>query len=106
MSYLKNVQSSLKKASMDTTKIMSAQLRSEARASGWPDHIVRSLHVAHQDGEFNVLAHPDHRAEAMNLEYGTPGTQPTAAIRRFNNRTREAEKFLMGRTMAHLGRAQ
>lgn len=106
MSYLKHVKSSLHKASLDTTKILSAHLRSEARASGWPDHIVRSLHVAHQDGEFSVHGHPDHRKETMDLEYGTPGTQPTAAIRRFSNRTREAEKFLMGRTMAHLGRAR
>jgi hypothetical protein len=40
----------------------------------------------------------------MNLEYGTPGQQPTAAIRRFNNRQEEAEKFLVGRAFQHAGR--
>ena len=103
MTYLSKVKESLHKASIETTRMMSAQLRSEARASGWPSHIVRTLHVAHSDGAFTVHSHDDHRAEALNLEYGTPGTQPTAAIRRFANRTSESEKFLLGRTMKHLG---
>lgn len=81
--------------------MMSAHLRAEAQASGWPSHIVRGLHVTHSDGSFTVNVHKDHRAEAMNLEYGTPDTQPTAAIRRFNNRQKEAEKFLIARASQH-----
>lgn len=102
MTYLNKVKSSLNKASVETARFMSAHLRAEARACGWPEHIVSSLHVAHSDGVFSVHSHPDHRAEVLNLEYGTPDTQPTAAIRRFNNRQYESEKFLIGRTAMHL----
>jgi len=106
VTYLSKVKESLHKASIETTRMMSAQVRSEARASGWPSHIVRTLHISHNDGAFTVHSHEKHRAEALNLEYGTPGTQPTAAIRRFANRTSESEKFLLGRTMKHLGNSQ
>ena len=81
---------------------MSAHLRSETRASGWPERVVRGMHVTYDDGKFAVRSHPTHKAEVLNLEYGTPDTQPTAAIRRFNNRQYESEKFLVKRTMHHM----
>ena len=103
MTYLSKVKESLHKATIETTRFMSAQLRAEARASGWPSDIVKNLHVTHSEGTFSVHTSKSHRAEAMNLEYGTPSTQPTAAIRRYSNRTGDAEKFLLRRTMHHLG---
>lgn len=81
---------------------MSAHLRTEARASGWPDNVVRGLHVTYDDGKFAIRSHPNHKAEVLNLEYGTPDTQPTAAIRRFSNRQHASEYFLLKRAMQHL----
>ena len=102
MTYFKKARESLNKASMETTRYMGAHLRSEARASGWPDNIVRNLHVRHSDGAFTIHGNPTHKTEILNLEYGTPDTQPTAAMRRFNNRQQEAEKFMLARTMQHM----
>ena len=82
---------------------MGAHLRIEARKSGWPEEVIRHLSVQHKDGSFNVHAHESHKNQVLNLEYGTPSTQPTAAIRRFGNRTASAESFLVRRTMRHLG---
>lgn len=85
---------------------MSAQLRAEARVSGWPEHIIRGLHVQyHPQQGFTTHVHPDHVAEAKDLEYGTPGKQPTYAIRRFVNRDSdriEAENFLVERMYQHM----
>jgi hypothetical protein len=81
---------------------MGAHLRSEARASGWPEKIVRNLHVRHSNGAFTIHGNPDHKTEILNLEYGTPSIQPTAAMRRFNNRQQEAEKFMLARTMQYM----
>ena len=103
MTYFKEIKDSIHKASVETTRFMSAHLRSEARKSGWPEDIVRHLSVKHSDGAFTVHSHESHRADVLNLEYGTPSTQPTAAIRRFKNRTSHAEKFLVNRAMSHLG---
>jgi hypothetical protein len=102
VTYLKKARESLNRASVETTRFMGAHLRSEARASGWPEKIVRNLHVRHSDGAFTIHGNPTHKTEILNLEYGTPDTQPTAAMRRFNNRQQEAEKFMLARTMQHM----
>ena len=102
MTYIKKARESLNRASVETTRFMGAHLRSEARASGWPEKIVRNLHVRHSDGAFTIHGNPTHKTEILNLEYGTPDTQPTAAMRRFNNRQQEAEKFMLARTMQHM----
>ena len=102
MTYLKKARESLNRASVETTRFMGAHLRSEARASGWPEKIVRNLHVRHSDGAFTIHGNPTHQTEILNLEYGTPDTHPTAAMRRFNNRQQEAEKFMLARTMQHM----
>lgn len=94
------------KAAKDTTRYMSAQLRSEARASGWPQHITSGLHVRYNsEAGFTTHVHPQHRAHALDLEFGTPGQQPTYAMRRFGNRDSdrvEVEKFFLNRVTHHL----
>ena len=82
---------------------MTSHLRSEAHASGWPKHIVNNMHVSYGKEGFQANVHESHEAEAKNLEYGTPSSQPTAAVRRFSNRTQEAETFLVGRLSKMIG---
>jgi len=83
---------------------MSAQLRAEAKASGWPSKIVSGLHVRYTSNDgFTAHVHPSHFADAQDLEYGTPGRRPTYAIRRFSNRLSESEEFLTSRLFARLG---
>lgn len=84
----------IKKASRESSRYMSALMRTEARASGWPEKVVRSISV---DDSFNVNVDEKHHSLAMNLEYGTPDTQPTAALRRMGNRTQEVEHFFVKR---------
>jgi len=100
---LETLHTALHKSSLETSRYLSAGLRNEARRSGWPDHIVRHMNVSYTKDGFNAHVHDDHHAEAMNLEYGTPSTQPTAAVRRFSNRMADAENFLTKRMYRHLG---
>lgn len=93
----------VKKASVDTSRLLSAQMRSEARASGWPNDVVSSLSVSYSKDSFNVNVHKRHYEKVMDLEYGTPETQPTAAIRRTMNRTQSAQTFFVGRLSRLLG---
>ena len=102
MKYFHKAKASINKASHETARLMSAHLRSEARASGWPEHVVSNLHVKHDSGSFTIHAHPDQRQQVMDLEYGTTTTRPTAAIRRFNNDQRRADKFLIHRMAEHM----
>jgi hypothetical protein len=95
--------SALEKASHETSRAMTHQLRNEAHASGWPSHVVRKMNVKYGEEGFEAHVHDSHKATAHDHEYGTPDTQPTAAVRRTANRTQEAEKFLLGRINHHLG---
>ena len=93
----------LEHASHETSRVMTNHLRAEAHASGWPSHVVRNMKVRYGSEGFETHVHDAHHAAAQDLEYGTPSTQPTAAVRRFSNRTQDAEKFLLGRLSTHLG---
>ena len=96
------VHSALNKASQETTRLLSAHLRTEARKSGWSDDIVRSMHVTYDKDGFKTHVSKAHHDRALDFEYGTTDSQPTAAVRRFNNRTAEAQHFLVNRLYKHL----
>lgn len=95
MKEIKAFKSAIQRASHETSGYMTSHLRAEAHASGWPSHVVDSLHVSYGKEGFNV--HTPHKETTMDLEYGTPTQRPTAAIRRSANRTTEAEAFLVKR---------
>ena len=82
---------------------MTGQLRKEAKASGWPRHIVGNMGVIYEDNRFQVHVHDRHFDEAQALEYGTEESRPTAAIRRAGNRTKEADNFFMDSLKNALG---
>lgn len=103
MKQIQDFHNALHKSSVDTSRFLSAHLRSEARASGWPEHIVSHMGVTYGSGGFNAHVHDDHHDDAMRLEYGTSSTQPTAAVRRFANRMQGAEEFFTKRLSKHVG---
>ena len=103
MKEIKAFHSALNKSIHETSHLMSMHLRSEAEASGWPHHVTRGLKVKYGTDGFEAHVHDAHLAEAQNLEYGTPDTQPTAAVRRFANRQHEMGTFLLGRLSHHMG---
>ena len=97
-----HILSAIDKASHETSRLAGAHLRAEANASQWPAHIVRGMNVTYSKDGFAANVHESHHAEALNHEYGTPDRQPTAAVRRSANRTRETENFLVHRIAKHL----
>lgn len=93
----------LEKSSHETARMLSHQFRNEARASGWPEHIVSRMRVHYHEGEFKISGHKSHTKDIHDLEYGTTSQRPTAAMRRFANRLSEGEEFLAGRMLHHMG---
>lgn len=76
-----------------TASFLSQHLRKHALDSGWPSRLAMSLGVNHRDGHY-VTSYPEHLADdVLDLEYGTPGSPPSPAIRQFHNR---AEKIAGG----------
>ena len=97
------IHSAINKASHETSRMASANLRKEAHTSGWPEHIAKSLEVTYGNGGFSVNTDEDYVAETLDHEYGTPDRRPNAAIRRTNNRTSDIENFFVNRIFNHIG---
>ena len=102
MKEIKAFKDALHKASNETSHYLTAHLRAETHASGWPTKITRGMRVVHDNGTFGIHHADSHKDQVHDLEYGTPDDRPTAAMRRFSNRTKEAEKFLVNRLMKGL----
>lgn len=97
------MKSAIHKASIETSRFLGAHYRQEARKSGWPEELVRSLSVSYTPKGFTVRA-PEHLHDKIyDHEYGTPAMSPTAAMHRAGNRTTRAEKFFVDRLNDHLG---
>jgi len=92
---MNHIHSAVEHAAKQTSRYMTGQLRREARASGWPSHVVRNMGVIYDNNKLEVHVHDNHLAEAHDLEYGTTSSRPTAAIRRSTNRTQDADAFFM-----------
>lgn len=93
----------VQRASLETSRYMSAALRKEARTSGWPSHIVNSLKMTYGRDGFDVRVHDSYKNEAMDQEYGTTNQLPNPAVRRTLNRMESSEKFFLDRASKHLG---
>jgi hypothetical protein len=97
------IHSAIKNSGQETSRFVTAHVRDEARNSNWPDQIARSMSVTYGKNGFEAHTHKNHVEKVKDLEYGTPSTRPTAAIRRSANRTHEAESFFVQRLAKHLG---
>lgn len=97
-----HVLNAIHKASHETSRLVGAHLRAEAKASGWPSNVAHSMSVNYSKDGFAVHVDEKHHATALDHEYGTPDLQPSAAIRHTANRTAEHEHFLVNRLHKHL----
>jgi len=85
----------LSQAAKETTKVMTAQLRAEAIASGWDEKTANALSVKFSNNKFTISSPAKYDNAIKDLEYGTSSTQPSPAIRRFSNRTDAAESHML-----------
>jgi len=88
----------------DTAGNMTAELRKDAIDHGWHQDVVNNMRVEYSDeAGFKVKIHPDYHDRAFKHEYGQPGTQPTAVIRKFRNRDTESDKDFIKHLDKHSG---
>ena len=83
------------KASKDAAQAATHSFRAHALAHGWDKDVVAHTHVAYEDGKFGVKIHSDYEDRAHVHEYGDENTPPTAAIRKFFNRSENTQEPFM-----------
>jgi hypothetical protein len=88
---------SLIQAGRETAVFMTAQLRAQCKSSGWDAATANQLKVGFDDDGFKLVIPERLKDEVFALEYGTTSTQPTAALRKFNNRLEGVASYMMTR---------
>jgi hypothetical protein len=91
------------KAIEDATKVATHSFRKHALQHGWDSDVVAHTHVKYENGKFGVHTHPDYQDRAFVHEYGTENVPPTAAIRKFFNRSENTEMPLREALNHHAG---
>jgi hypothetical protein len=81
----------------DTAKFISEDVRDLATKHGWDPETVDGVSVNYDDSSFSLNIAPEVEHSAMNLEYGTETTAPTAVFRKYASNTKKAEQvFIRG----------
>lgn len=100
---MKKLVDAARKAAQQTSILMTADLRQSAMDSGWDSDIASNTLVMFDGTQYQVSVHTDFESQAMDLEYGTTATRPTAVFRKYANNTQPIEKAFIASMEKELG---
>ena len=94
---MKKLADAARKIANQTSLLMTSDLRQSAMDNGWSTEVASNTHIMYDGKSYLVDVRSDLESQAMDLEYGTPDTRPTAAVRKYSNNTQDAENaFITG----------
>jgi hypothetical protein len=93
---------SLKAAGTETAQFMTSQVREELLAGGLDSRMVAKVRFRFFNNKFELKMPPKVKKAVETLEYGSSDKPPSAVLRKFANRTQEAEKLLTQRVAAYM----
>jgi hypothetical protein len=93
---------SLKAAGAETAQFMTSQVREDLLAEGLDSRMVAKVRYRFLNNKFELIMPQKVKKAVSDLEYGSSSTPPSAVLRKFANRTQEAEKFLSQRAVAYM----
>lgn len=91
------------KAAEDTAVVLTHGVRDSAVSHGWDDGIVSNMAVSYSNNSYSVDIHPEVEPLAMDKEFGTETSRPTAAIRKYGNDLSKAEQAFIRSLELQLG---
>jgi hypothetical protein len=92
-----------RKAAKNAANLMTFEVRKKAKDNGWEEDVVNSIKVSFQNDKYQLSISNNFTEKAMDLEYGTTRSRPTAAIRKFANNTSKAEAAIIKGLEQELG---
>jgi hypothetical protein len=88
---MKHIIDAIHSAAADTAEYITHDLRQTARKSGWGKDVVNNTHVHYGEKGFVAKVGGEHRDAAFVHEYGDEDHPPTAVLRRYANKSPNAE---------------
>jgi hypothetical protein len=92
----------LKAAGTETAQFMTSQVREDLLAEGLDSRMVAKVRDSFLNNKFELKMPPKVDKAIKELEFGSSTKPPSAVLRKFANRTQEAEKFLSQRAVAYM----
>lgn len=92
----------LKAAGSETAQFMTSQIREDLLSEGLSSRMVARVNFRFVNNKFELKMPPKVDKAVKDLEYGSSTKPPSAVLRKFANRTQEAEKFLSQRAVAYM----
>jgi hypothetical protein len=80
-----------RKAAKNAANLMTFEVRKKATDNGWENDVANAIKVSFQNDKYQLSISNNFTEKAMDLEYGTTRSRPTAAIRKFANDTSKVE---------------
>jgi hypothetical protein len=100
---VKKLADAARKAAHKTSLLMTSDIRQSAVESGWSNELASNTHVMYDGTSYHVEVRDDLSSQAMDLEYGTPSTRPTAVVRKYANNTQQIEQAFVATLEKELG---
>jgi hypothetical protein len=70
---------------------MTFDVRKKAKDNGWEEDVANAVKISFQNDRYQLSISNNFTEKAMDLEYGTTKSRPTAAIRKYANNTLKVE---------------
>ena len=100
---MKKLVSSARKAAKNAANLMTFDLQKNAINNGWSEDVAYATKVVFKNDKYQVSVSNKLNSQALDLEYGTTRSRPTAAIRKFANNTDDAQDSIVRALEKELG---
>jgi hypothetical protein len=91
------------KSAKNASQLMAMDIRQSAAQSGWKEDVAQTINVSYTTGRYKVSVPKKLEGQALDLEYGTTRSRPTAVLRKYANDTSKIEKSIINGMEKDLG---
>jgi hypothetical protein len=92
---MKKLVSVASKSAKNASKLMTLDVQQSAVQNGWKENVAQSTRVSYVKGKYEVSVASKFEGEALDLEYGTTRSRPTAVLRKYANDTLKIEESII-----------
>jgi hypothetical protein len=100
---MKKLVSVANKSAKNASQLMTLDVQQSAINNGWKEDVAKSTSVTYVKGKYEVSVSSKFEGEALDLEYGTTRSRPTAVLRKYANDTSKIEKSIINGMEKDLG---
>lgn len=100
---MKKLADAARKAAFKASSLITSDVQSLAVQSGWDGEVASNTLVMFDGSGFKVEVPSDLESAAMNYEYGTTSSRPTAVLRKISNRAEKIEATIVSAAEKELG---